>query len=273
MSRLSTCFDDLKKQKLKALIPFVTAGDPDPGFTVGLMHAMVTAGANIIELGVPFSDPMADGPVIQAADERALKHHVSLNNVLDMVTEFRQQDQSTPVVLMGYLNPVEIMGYDKFADRAEAAGVDGVLVVDMPPEEASEFSAIMKARQIDLIYLISPTTDKARIQLISAQASGYLYYVSLKGVTGANSLDVDSVAAKLAEIRSITDLPIGVGFGIKDGSTAQSVSRIADAVVVGSALVKQIEAAPHNPTQITTGITDRLREMRSMMDAADRSLA
>jgi len=273
MSRLSACFDDLKKQKLKALIPFVTAGDPDPGFTVGLMHNMVIAGANIIELGVPFSDPMADGPVIQAADERALKHHVSLNDVLDMVVEFRQQDKTTPVVLMGYLNPVEIMGYENFADRADVAGVDGVLVVDMPPEEAGDFSVHMKAKQIDIIYLISPTTDKARIQLISAQASGYLYYVSLKGVTGANTLDVDGVATKLAEIRSITELPVGVGFGIKDGLTAQSVSRIADAVVVGSALVKQIEAAPDNSAQITTGITDLLREMRSMMDAADRSVA
>ena len=273
MSRLSTCFDSLKKQKLKALIPFVTAGDPDPGFTVGLMHDMVTAGANIIELGVPFSDPMADGPVIQAADERALKHHVSLKDVLGMVEVFRQKDKTTPVVLMGYLNPIEIMGYEIFADRAEAVGVDGVLVVDMPPEEAREFSPVMRTRQIDLIYLISPTTDKARIGLISAQASGYLYYVSLKGVTGANTLDVDAVANKLAEIRSITDLPVGVGFGIKDGPTAQSVSRIADAVVVGSALVKKIEATPNNPSQITTGITDRLREMRSMMDAADRSVA
>ena len=273
MSRLATCFEHLKQNSQKALIPFVTAGDPDPGFTVGLMHEMVKAGANIIELGVPFSDPMADGPVIQAADERALKHHVSLNDVLSMVAAFRQQDEITPVVLMGYLNPVEVMGYETFANRAEAAGIDGVLVVDMPPEEGSEFSALMQARQIDLIYLIAPTTDKARIQLISTQASGYLYYVSLKGVTGANTLDVDSVAAKLAEIRGITELPVGVGFGIKDGPTAQSVSRIADAVVVGSALVKQIEAAPNNPTQITTGITDRLREMRSMMDASDRSVA
>lgn len=273
MSRLSTCFDGLKKQKLKALIPFVTAGDPDPGFTVGLMHEMVTAGANIIELGVPFSDPMADGPVIQAADERALKHHVSLNDVLGMVAEFRRQDETTPVVLMGYLNPVEIMGYEIFADRAEAAGIDGVLVVDMPPEEARDFSALMRAKEIDLIYLISPTTNKTRIELISAQASGYLYYVSLKGVTGANTLDVDGVAAKLTEIRSVTELPVGVGFGIKDGLTAQSVSRIADAVVVGSALVKQIEAAPDNPSKITTGIMDTLREMRSMMDAADRSVA
>ena len=273
MSRLAECFDDLKKRQIKALIPFVTAGDPEPDFTVGLMHDMVEAGANIIELGVPFSDPMADGPVIQAADERALKHHVSLSDVLDMVADFRQRDTSTPIVLMGYLNPVEILGYEKFADRAATAGVDGVLVVDMPPEEAEEFSAIMRDRQIDLIYLISPTTDKARIQLISSQASGYLYYVSLKGVTGANTLDVDAVARKLDEIRSITDLPVGVGFGIKDGATAQSVSQIADAVVVGSALVKQIEATPDNPSQITAGITDRLREMRSMMDAADRSVA
>lgn len=273
MSQLASCFKRLAASNKKALIPFVTAGDPEPGFTVGLMHEMVAAGADIIELGVPFSDPMADGPVIQAADERALAHHVSLRDVLDMVAEFRQQDTSTPIVLMGYLNPVEMMGYTAFADRAREAGVDGVLVVDMPPEEADEFSPIMRERQIDIIYLISPTTNSARIELINSRASGYLYYVSLKGVTGANTLDVDQVAKKLTEIRSISSLPVGVGFGIKDGQTAQAVARIADAVVVGSALVRQIEQNPDNPQQITSGITSQLREMRSMMDAVDRSAA
>lgn len=272
MSQLASCFQRLAAQNTKALIPFVTAGDPYPDFTVGLMHEMVTAGADIIELGVPFSDPMADGPVIQAADERALTHHVSLHDVLDMVAEFRQQDKTTPIVLMGYLNPIEMMGYTAFADRARESGVDGVLVVDMPPEEADEFSPIMQQRRIDVIYLISPTTDSTRIELINSRASGYLYYVSLKGVTGANTLDVDQVAGKLAEIRTISKLPVGVGFGIKDGPTAQAVARVADAVVVGSALVRQVEQAPDNPQQIISGITSQLREMRSMMDAVDRSV-
>lgn len=266
MSQLAACFEQLSSQNKKALIPFVTAGDPQPDFTVGLMHDMVKAGADIIELGVPFSDPMADGPVIQAADERALEHHVSLHDVLDMVADFRAQDKTTPIVLMGYLNPVEMMGYQAFADRAFEVGVDGVLVVDMPPEEAEEFSAIMLDREIDVIYLIAPTTDVERIRLISAKASGYLYYVSLKGVTGANTLDVDQVAEKLSQIRSISNLPIGVGFGIKDGDTAQAVSRVADAVVVGSALVRKIEQAPDNHQQIKAGIVATLGEMRSAMD-------
>ncbi len=273
MSQLKACFEKLAELNQTALIPFITAGDPQPDFTVGLMHDMVAAGADIIELGVPFSDPMADGPVIQAADERALAHHVSLHDVLDMVAEFRERDQTTPVVLMGYLNPVEMMGYSSFADRAGEAGVDGVLVVDMPPEEADEFSPIMQQRQIDIIYLVSPTTDTTRIELISSRASGYLYYVSLKGVTGANTLDVDQVASKLSEIRAVSELPVGVGFGIKDGSTAQAVARIADAVVVGSALVRQIEQAPDNFQQIKSGISGQLREMRAMMDADDRSVA
>ncbi|MCP4188614.1 MAG: tryptophan synthase subunit alpha [Gammaproteobacteria bacterium] len=272
MSRLANCFAELATQNKQALIPFVTAGDPQPDFTVGLMHEMVKAGANIIELGVPFSDPMADGPVIQAADERALEHHVSLHDVLDMVAEFRETDKGTPVVLMGYLNPIEMMGYEGFANRAQAVGVDGVLVVDMPPEEAEEFSVIADEHDLDIIYLISPNTDAERIALINARASGYLYYVSLKGVTGANTLDVDAVASKLSEIRSISDLPVGVGFGIKDGGTAQAVSVIADAVVVGSVLVKQIEQTPDNANQIKTGISTILQEMRSMMDAADRSI-
>ena len=271
MSQLASCFQALKAQNKKALIPFVTAGDPDPGFTVELMHELVAAGADIIELGVPFSDPMADGPVIQAADERALKHHVSLTDVLSMVSEFRQQNKSTPIVLMGYLNPVEILGYQRFSDMAAAAGVDGVLVVDMPPEEADEFYPLMRNKQIDVIYLISPTTDAERIKLISNKASGYLYYVSLKGVTGANTLDVDAVAEKIAEIKSISDLPIGVGFGIKDGQTAQAVAKIADAVVVGSALVKQVELGQPDHQQIKSRISDILRDMRSMMDNSNGS--
>jgi len=273
MSLLSACFDQLSKQNKKALIPFVTAGDPHPDFTVELMHELVVAGADIIELGVPFSDPMADGPVIQAADERALSHHVSLENVLSMVEEFRQKNTQTPVVLMGYLNPVEMIGYTRFTQRAAEVGVDGVLVVDMPPEESGDLAPMLKASQIDLIYLVSPTTDKERIKLIADKASGYLYYVSLKGVTGASTLDVDSVAQKLAEIRAISELPLGVGFGIKDGATAQAVARIADAVVVGSALVNQIAMSEHDHQQIKTNVSAVLSEMRLMMDTSSEHAA
>ena len=266
MSRIRGCFTQLAKQNKKALIPFITAGDPHPDFTVELMHELVASGVDIIELGVPFSDPMADGPVIQAADERALSHHVSLEDVLSMVAEFRQQNSQIPVVLMGYLNPIEMMGYQRFSQRAAEAGVDGILVVDMPPEEAGEFAPMLKTRDIDLIYLIAPTTDKERIELISDNASGYLYYVSLKGVTGASTLDTNAVAKKVEEIKAISDLPVGVGFGIKDGATAQAVARIADAVVVGSALVNQIAKSEHDSQQIKSGISAVLSEMRLMMD-------
>lgn len=266
MSRIDDTFLRLKKSGQKALVPFITAGDPHPDFTVALMHELVKAGASIIELGVPFSDPMADGPVIQAADERALLHHVSLTNVLSMVKKFRESDQQTPVVLMGYLNPVEIMGYETFSDKAALAGVDGVLVVDLPPEEAAEFTVLMDKKGINIIYLISPTTDAERIRQISEKASGYLYYVSLKGVTGANTLDIDSVAEKLQEIRSITDLPVGVGFGIKDGATAQAVAKISDAVVVGSVLVKQIADNQNDQQAMHQKVSAILREMRTMMD-------
>jgi len=271
MSRLKTVFETLRQQKLTALIPFITAGDPQPGFSVPLMHQLVAAGANIIELGVPFSDPMADGPVIQAADERALEHHVSLVDVIDMVKQFRQDDEKTPVVLMGYLNPIEILGYQQFAQLASEAGVDGVLIVDMPPEEADEFTALMTQYSINTIFLISPTTNAERIQKICQFASGYLYYVSLKGVTGANTLDVDSVARKLTEIRSITDLPVGVGFGIKDGETAQAVSRVADAVVVGSALVRMIAEHQDDQEKMNQKVSGIMREMRSMMDTVSEN--
>ncbi len=266
MSRISQTFAELGQKK--ALIPFITAGDPQPDFTVPLMHQLVSSGASIIELGVPFSDPMADGPVIQAADERALAHHVSLRDVLSMVAEFRKTDNATPVVLMGYLNPIEIMGYQLFAEQASAAGVDGVLVVDMPPEEGEEFAALMQQYGINTIFLISPTTDVDRIKKINNLASGYLYYVSLKGVTGANTLDVDSVAEKLQQIRSISNLPVGVGFGIKDGKTAQAVAKIADAVVVGSALVNRIAENQSDQQMMNLKSAELMHEMRSMMDEA-----
>ncbi len=266
MSRISQKFFDLGQQK--ALIPFITAGDPQADFTVPLMHQLVASGASIIELGVPFSDPMADGPVIQAADERALAHHVSLRDVIGMVEQFRKTDNATPVVLMGYLNPIEIMGYQLFAEQASAAGVDGVLVVDMPPEEGEEFTALMQQYGINTIFLISPNTDAKRIEKINKLASGYLYYVSLKGVTGANTLDIDSVAEKLQQIRSISDLPLGVGFGIKDGKTAQAVAKVADAVVVGSALVNRIAENQNDQDKMNQKSAELMHEMRSMMDEA-----
>ncbi len=267
MSRIKNCFDKLKAGNRKALIPYVTAGDPDPTVTVPLMHAMVNAGADIIELGVPFSDPMADGPVIQRAAERALEHHVSLRDVLAMVTEFRQQDSHTPVVLMGYLNPVEVMGYTVFAEAAAQAGVDGVLTVDLPPEEAETLLAALQSQQLDPIFLLAPTSDDERIKLICEVASGYVYYVAVKGVTGAGNLDVQAVADKLEQIRKHTDLPVGVGFGIKDAKSAAAVAVVADAVVVGSALVQKVEQAAGQHDRINAEISGLLAKMRSGMDA------
>ncbi|MES9914170.1 MAG: tryptophan synthase subunit alpha, partial [Candidatus Sedimenticola sp. 4PFRAG1] len=237
MSRIKGRFEQLKAQGRTALVPYVTAGDPNPEVTVPLMHSMVEAGADILELGVPFSDPMADGPVIQRASERALEHHVSLRDVLDMVRRFRQKDNDTPVILMGYLNPIEIMGYEQFAEAASSAGVDGLLTVDIPPEESEQLLQALKPNGIDPIFLLAPTSTGERIKRICGAASGFVYYVSVKGITGAANLAVDEVSAKVAAIRGETDLPVGVGFGIKDPETARSVSKIADAVIVGSALV------------------------------------
>ncbi|MEY2701128.1 MAG: hypothetical protein RIQ52_1883 [Pseudomonadota bacterium] len=267
MSRLQARLSVLKQNGRKALIPFITAGDPDPDFTVMAMHAMVKAGADILELGVPFSDPMADGPVIQKASERALAHHMSLRKTLDQVEAFRREDTSTPVVLMGYLNPVECMGYEAFASRAAEAGVDGVLTVDMPPEEADQLVTALKTRGVDPIFLLAPNSSPERIALMGKLGQGYLYYVSLKGVTGASHLDLDSVESKLAEIRSLTDLPVGVGFGVKDPATAASIARLADAVVVGSALVSRIEAHAGQPAQALDEIVHLLASMRTAMDA------
>jgi tryptophan synthase alpha chain len=267
MSRIAGVFSALREQGRQALIPFVTAGDPSSDFTVPLMHAMGEAGADIIELGVPFSDPMADGPVIQRASERALEHHVSLHDVLDLVRRFRTNDRETPVVLMGYLNPLEVMGYAAFAEAAAEAGVDGVLTVDIPPEEAESFVPAVKARGIDPIFLLAPTSNRGRIERITAAASGFVYYVSLKGVTGAANLSLDSVREKLVEIRSCTELPVGVGFGIKDAATAAAMARFADAVVVGSALVSRIEAHPDDPQAALAEIGSLLGEMRAAMDA------
>lgn len=267
MSRIGTRFEALRAAGRKALVPYVTAGDPDPGVTVPLMHTLVKAGGDIIELGVPFSDPMADGPVIQRATERALAHGVTLHDVLDMVRRFRREDAETPVVLMGYLNPIEVLGYASFAEQAAEAGVDGVLTVDCPPEEGHDLVAALREREIDPIFLIAPTSHLPRIERITGAASGFVYYVSLKGVTGAANLALDSVAEKLTEIRSVTDLPLGVGFGIKDAETAGRMAGIADAVVVGSALVARIEANADDPQRIHTELERLLSEMRSAMDA------
>ncbi len=241
MSRLDKQLTSLKEQGRTALIPFITAGDPDPAITVSLMHAMVSAGADVIELGVPFSDPMAEGPVIQRASERAVERGVSLRDCMDMVQEFRQRDYDTPVVLMGYLNPIEVMGYQDFARIAAKSGVDGVLTVDMPPEEATDLRAALNAHKLDPIFLVAPTSTKARIQAVTAMASGFIYYVSLRGVTGAKHMDMTEVSDRIGEIRKYTQLPLAVGFGINNPETAARVAALADAVVVGSALVKRIE--------------------------------
>lgn len=266
MSRLTACFQRLSAQGRKALIPYITAGDPQPSVTVPALHALVAAGADILELGVPFSDPMADGPVITQGHERALVHGTSLTDVLAMVASFREQDADTPVVLMGYLNPVEIMGYARFAEAAAAAGVDGVLIVDLPPEEADELSQEYARVGIDPIYLLAPTTTLARAERICAAARGYVYYVSLKGVTGAASLDVDAVAARIAELRGVTQLPIGVGFGIKDAASAAAVAAHADGVVVGSVLVQRLGALADQPAQAPAALAEILAPMRTAID-------
>jgi tryptophan synthase alpha chain len=230
-----------------ALIPYIAAGDPSPAATVALMHALVDAGADVIELGVPFSDPMADGPVIQRAADRAIAQGVGLPRVLDLVAEFRQRDVATPVVLMGYANPIERMGQTEFARRAEQAGVDGVLVVDYPPEEVIEFAATLGEHGIAPIFLLAPTSTEARIKAVAEVARGYVYYVSLKGVTGAGSLNTDDVAERVALIRRhVRGIPVGVGFGIRDAESAQRVARVADAVVIGSKLIETMEQAVAN---------------------------
>ncbi len=266
MSRIATTFDELRQHGRKALIPFITAGDPEPAMMVPLMHELVKAGADIIELGVPFSDPMADGPTIQRSSERALKHHVGLKDVLTMVEEFRENDTSTPVVLMGYANPIEAMGYEKFTVRAKACGVDGVLTVDYPPEESGEWVKYLERQQIDAIFLLSPTTPQARIEHVAEMAKGYVYYVSLKGVTGALSLDLSDVANKLTQLRSHISIPIGVGFGIRDSTTARAVAELADAVVVGSRIIEEIENSPKG--EILANVSRLVRSLRSAIDEA-----
>lgn len=270
MSRIAGRFETLKAQGRKALIPYLTAGDPDRETTLALMHALVANGADIIELGFPFTDPTSDGPVIQRAVERALASGTSLRDVLTIVSRFREEDDSTPVVLMGYLNPVECMGYQAFADAAVKAGVDGVLIVDMPPEESHDLKAVIDKTDLDCIFLVAPTTSDERAKLICGQSSGYVYYVSLKGVTGAGNLDIDSVTSNLARVRANTDLPVGVGFGIKDADNARKIAGVADAVVVGSALINtiaELEQGQHYSREALQSHTTLLKAMRDAMDA------
>ena len=264
MSRIQGSFENLRQSRRKALIPYITAGDPDPAATVPMIHAMVEAGADIVELGVPFSDPMADGPVIQRSSERALRHHVGLDRVLAMVREFRAKDRSTPLVLMGYANPIEAMGQEAFVQAAHEAGVDGLIVVDYPPEECREFARLLRACGMDLVFLLAPTSTPERIAMITQLASGYIYYVSLRGVTGAANLDLAEVARKIAQIRARTTMPVGVGFGIRDGATARAICDIADAAIIGSRIIQEIEAAPESARDRVAAF---LRGVRLAMDA------
>jgi tryptophan synthase alpha chain len=265
MSRIQATFAKLASEGRKALIPFVTAGDPYPDVSVELMLAMAEAGADVIELGVPFSDPMADGPVIQRAAERAVKAGVGLKHVLADVRAFRLSNQTTPVVLMGYANPIERYGVERFVLDAKAAGVDGVLVVDYPPEECEQFATLLKAQQMDPIFLLAPTSTEERMRRVGQVASGYVYYVSLKGVTGAGHLNTAAVAEMIPKIRRHVAVPVGVGFGIRDAATARAVADVSDAVVIGSRLVELLELQPRDNVAQTGA--QFIREIRSALDA------
>ena len=266
MSRIAERFAQLRRDGRKGLIPYICAGDPSVELTVPLLHALARAGADVIELGVPFSDPMADGPVIQRAAERAIRNGVGLKKTLDLVTQFRASDATTPIVLMGYANPIERMGRDAFAAAAQAAGVDGVLVVDYPPEECEDFATTMRAAGIDPIFLLAPTTTDDRIASVAQHASGYLYYVSLKGITGAGHIDTASVAAKMPLIRRVTDVPVGVGFGIRDAVAARSVAEVADAVVIGSRIIQEIEQVA--PERVVDAVQQFVAGIRAALDTA-----
>lgn len=265
MSRIQSTFENLRAAGRSALIPYFTAGDPDLAAVVPIMHAMVAAGADVIELGVPFSDPMAEGPTIQRAMERALAHGVSLTDTLACVRSFRADDSKTPVVLMGYANPVEAMGVEAFCAACEDSGVDGVLLVDYPPDECHAYTEALKARGVDPIFLLAPTSSDQRVQEVSQFGSGYVYYVSLKGVTGAAHLNVAEVVQRIASIRAKIGMPVGVGFGIRDGETAAQIARVADAVVIGSRVVEEIEAAPRE--EVAQRVGAFLAGIRQAMDA------
>jgi len=268
MSRLKQVLAALDANGRKALIPYITGGDPRPDWTVDLMHSLVASGADILEIGVPFSDPMADGPVIQLACERALEHNTSLDDIFDMVKNFREKDQNTPVVLMGYLNPVEKKGYEAFASQASLAGVDGVLLVDLPPEEAESIVPLLKQRELDAIFLIAPTSTDERIKAICEHSSGYVYYVSVKGVTGSASIDRDEVERKVSLIKSINPIPVGVGFGIRDAKSAADIASLADGVIVGSVIVNTIAENQNDLAAIKDKIAYLVSSMRTAIDAS-----
>ena len=264
MSRLATQFATLKSNAKKALVSYVMAGDPAPEVTVPLLHDLVAAGVDVLEIGLPFSDPMADGPVIALAAERALAGGTNTLKVLDMVAEFRQKDNITPVVLMGYLNPLEIIGYEAFAKRASESGVDGLLIVDLPPEEAADLDVVLKQYNLDPIFLIAPTSTDERIGHVLSQARGFIYYVSLKGVTGSGALDTTEAAERIAKVKAHTDLPVGVGFGIRDAETAKKMGSAADAVIVGSVLVQPFGEHPFNVAHDMA--VAKIRELRAALD-------
>lgn len=264
MSRITKKFQELSVSGRKALIPFITAGDPDLETTLSLMSALVRSGSDIIELGIPFSDPIADGPTIQRASERALAGGASLSKVLDLVHRFREINQDTPIVLMGYANPIEALGVELFVDRAAEVGVDGVLVVDYPPEESGSLNVALKEKQIDSIFLLAPTTLESRIVDVARLATGYVYYVSLKGVTGAGHLDLNDVSLRVKEIKKHVQVPVGVGFGIRDGETAGAVAQVSDAVVIGSRLVEEIEKS--NLNDVVTNVENFIRSIRIAID-------
>ncbi len=264
MSRIQQTLNRLQKQNRKGLVPFVTTGFPSPELTVPVMHAMVEGGADIIELGVPFSDPMADGPVIQHASEVALQKGMTLEKVLDTVEKFRIRDENTPVVLMGYANPIERMGVDVFIDKAAAKGVDGVLVVDYPPEESVDFATKLKAKSMDMIFLLAPTSTDERIREIGNLASGYIYYVSLKGVTGSGNLNVNEVTSRIEKIKKHVTIPVGVGFGIRDAATAKAIGASADAVVIGSRIIAELESV--KPDEAASAVKSFLEEIRKALD-------
>ncbi|MFW6092515.1 MAG: tryptophan synthase subunit alpha [Pseudomonadota bacterium] len=265
-NRLDVGLGALREQGRKALVTFITAGDPEPAVTVPALHALVRGGANVLELGVPFSDPEAEGPAIQASSERALRQGMTLRGCLGMVAAFREDDDTTPVVLMGYLNSVLAMGCERFADAAADAGVDGLIMVNLPPEEAAELQQALARRDIRLVYLVAPTTTESRARMILRHAGGFVYYVSLKGITGADHLDAPAVGEKLQWLRGLTELPVMVGFGIKDGASARTVAASADGAVVGSALVRTMAAAAETPERIPEQLEAQALEIRRALD-------
>ncbi len=266
MNRLQQRVAALRSAHRKALVAFVTGGDPDKATTAKALHGLVAGGADILEVGVPFSDPEAEGPAIQKSSERALAAGTRLNDVLDIVAEFRLRDTATPVLLMGYLNSFERMGYRTFVERAASAGVDGLIVVNLPPEESDELHALMRERGLDLIFLVAPTTTPGRIEIIAKRASGFIYYVALRGITGADHLTTDGIAEQVARIRQWTSLPIMVGFGIKSGATACRVAPLADGVVMGTALVTTMEHHRDQPELIPDALQSQIHEIRSAID-------